>query len=574
MFLAGGRLRLDKAAGCSVHLLESVRLDPLTGQGYTLLGHYYSCLLDISVNANEQNGVADRAMKCYMKGLGIDPLDVEAGWCLSEMLVLRNEMDRARKLWADIASLTAHAHWCLFLTAQHLLHIESHEDAAKSLQKCLELRPNDAMSWYYLGHCYASLSANVAADKALQRAVELAPRDVAVWSKLGDVRRKLCLLPQSLVCYDECIAIAAANATETTSSALIDAVVRKGQADTHLALAHQFLATGNTRQAARSLSVGIRCLETVVLDDSSGSGLWKRMGDLCCFASNLGPSDINEVFAPPAPAPAPVASSIRSIISGLGSDDYLPSHEPLLQLLLRGEQAHRKALSILLSEADAQQNDTIIAKCWFDIGSAVYRRAVVLMLSRGHLRVGDLKDDVRRLLLEAELAFHAGLELDPQQGDCLNGLGLVLYHSKASPTVAASHACFVRSAQLDPNASSFANIGMLLMRSGQESDELVRECFSALQLIEANPLIWAAQGNVFERRPSGFDKSAHDAYVAALEVSKPCDALLGSGMHSYAIIIVTFTSNAPDTTAITITFITIIIYCHCSCHCHCPCPCP
>lgn len=68
------------------------------------------------------------------------------------------------------------------------------------------------------------------------------------------------------------------------------------------------------------------------------------------------------------------------------------------------------------------------------------------------------------------------------------------------------------------------------MRSGQESDELARECFSALQLIEANPLIWAAQGSVFERRPTGFDKSSHDAYVAALEVAKPCDALLGSAL--------------------------------------------
>ena len=453
MFLAGGRLRLDKAAGCSVHLLESVRLDPLTGQGYTLLGHYYSCLLDITDDAKEQSGVADRAMKCYMKGLGIDPLDAEAGWCLSEMLVQRGDVDRARKLWTDIASLTAHAHWCLFLTAQHHLFVECYEEAAKSLQKCLELRPNDAMGWYLLGQCYAALSANVAADKALQRAVELAPKDVAVWSKLGDVRRKLCLLPQSLACYEECVAIS----DNTTTTSPIDAVVRKGQADSHLALAHQFLAIGNTRQAARSLSVGIQSLETVVKDHSCGSGLLKRMGDLCCFASNLGPSDINEVFAT-TPA-APVASTSTISISGLGSSDYLPSHEPLLQLLLRGEQAHRQALSILLSEA--HRNDTIIAKCWFDIGSAVYRRAVVVMLSRGQSRVGNLKDDVRNLLSEAENAFHAGLKLDPQQGDCLNGLGLVLYHSKATPLVAASHTCFVRSAQLDLNASSFANIGIL-----------------------------------------------------------------------------------------------------------------
>ena len=82
------------------------------------------------------------------------------------------------------------------------------------------------------------------------------------------------------------------------------------------------------------------------------------------------------------------------------------------------------------------------------------------------------------------------------------------------------------------------------MRSGQESDELARECFSALQLIEANPLIWAAQGSVFERRPTGFDKSSHDAYVAALEVAKPCDALLGSALTWLKMHATTLAKNA------------------------------
>jgi len=111
LYLAGGRLRTDPAAGCSAHLLEEVKLFPGTGRGYTYLGHYYASLAypDAEAGVAADAAAAERAVKCYLKAVGIDPCDEEAGGCLSELLVLRGEEARAVRLWADVTALR-HGH--------------------------------------------------------------------------------------------------------------------------------------------------------------------------------------------------------------------------------------------------------------------------------------------------------------------------------------------------------------------------------------------------------------------------------------------------------------------------------
>lgn len=46
-------------------------------------------------------------------------------------------------------------------------------------------------------------------------------------------------------------------------------------------------------------------------------------------------------------------------------------------------------------------------------------------------------------------------------------------------------------------------LGVLLMKG--DKDDSARKCFSALQLIEANPVIWASLGCIFERMDPGSD---------------------------------------------------------------------
>ena len=103
--------------------------------------------------------------------------------------------------------------------------------------------------------------------------------------------------------------------------------------------------------------------------------------------------------------------------------------------------------------------------------------------------------------------------------------------------------------------------GVLLMRG--DRDKSAQECFSALQLIESNPVIWASLGCIYERDaeaisdkkynsfgekddgndedeegeedPSGPHKthpltSANDSFIASIEIAKPTEALLGTAL--------------------------------------------
>jgi hypothetical protein len=78
------------------------------------------------------------------------------------------------------------------------------------------------------------------------------------------------------------------------------------QLPTHISLSYLskcYRDVGSIGQAARVVTTGINCLETIISNDiDRGStkigvkkplrSIWKLLGDLSCFARNLGPSDI------------------------------------------------------------------------------------------------------------------------------------------------------------------------------------------------------------------------------------------------------------------------------------------
>jgi superkiller protein 3 len=148
MFLAGGRFRSDKNASMK-YLLDSVRGDPLTGEGFTFLGHYYGEVIS-GVQVDRE-----KAIKCYTKALGIDPLDEEAGWGISELYMNENNLEKALKLWVDITTLTGHAHWCYPLLGQCYMCHGEYEESVKSFQKALELQPVNASCWHGLVSMHA-----------------------------------------------------------------------------------------------------------------------------------------------------------------------------------------------------------------------------------------------------------------------------------------------------------------------------------------------------------------------------------------------------------------------------------
>jgi tetratricopeptide (TPR) repeat protein len=233
MFLAGGRFRSDKNASMK-HLLDSVKGDPLTGEGFTFLGHYYSEVIsDVQIDK-------EKAIKCYTKALGIDPLDEESGWSISEIYMNENNPDKALKLWLDITTLTGHAHWCYPLLGQYYMCHGDYEEAVKSFQKALELQPLNASCWHGLGFSYFSLLSNTAAEKALMQANTLSCNDIPVMCLLGDARRKLCKFTAASECYECALGLEP-----------LDVLALKGKADVCLAFAYQYFSIGRSYTLTR-----------------------------------------------------------------------------------------------------------------------------------------------------------------------------------------------------------------------------------------------------------------------------------------------------------------------------------
>lgn len=508
MWLAGGRLRTDKA-GCIATLLASAKLDPGQPAVYTFIGHYYSAVAkDI-----------DRAEKCYIKALGLDPHDAEAGVALSDLYLSSDDTQggerKAVKLWEDVAQLSSHAQWCFAVHGQYRLVQRAYEAAVDLLQMALELDPSDSNSWHGLGVCYANLGQHGAAYKALQRAYNFANKDVAVISALGVTCRKLGLHHEALCWFEKALDL------EPN-----DELSLKGGADIYLAITHERLAWGWSAGAAESMFRGIQYLERIIgvgpINDASTSykSIWKLLGDLSCLVRFVGPADVSQ------------NPSTRFQEPEVGSANAaLPGYDKLLQVIRRGTCAYRKAVEYKEDLPTGEE----LANAWFDLGCSLYFEVCVILLSRGlgsGLRASaQLHDDVTRALMrDAVAAFCEGLKNDPTKSQCLVGVGLCL----PSEDVEARRSCFIRAIQIDSNPSAYANLGLFYLESG--NDTVAQACFGEQQLIEANPLTWVCLGSIYERQWTGDDSSrqsavfARDAYVAALEVSKPAEALLGSAL--------------------------------------------
>jgi hypothetical protein len=154
-------------------------------------------------------------------------------------------------------------------------------------------------------------------------------------------------------------------------------------------------------QVARVLAEGIRSVETILqdgfrpIDDVTASdrnaeslnpnerngeslrSVWKVLGDLCSFARNIGPADV-ALFIEPNKSEKNVPKDYEYLtLSGLGTGDSLSSYVPLFQVLEKGENAYRKILKI------AEDSGSVDSTCLFDVGCALYFRAVVIQQSLG-----------------------------------------------------------------------------------------------------------------------------------------------------------------------------------------------
>jgi tetratricopeptide (TPR) repeat protein len=79
----------------------------------------------------------------------------------------------------------------LFNDGQVAYREKRHRDAVRMLKHAALIRPERAITHYYLGLSYAALGAFAEAENAYQEALRRDPKSNAAWSELGDLYRRL-----------------------------------------------------------------------------------------------------------------------------------------------------------------------------------------------------------------------------------------------------------------------------------------------------------------------------------------------------------------------------------------------
>lgn len=553
-WMMGGDRQVNAKAknGAMTALMACAKINPSCGPMYSIMGHYYHCIA---------HDVA-RATKCYLKALSLDPSDAEAGVSLCLIYLAAGDIAKVTKLWDDICLMTSNAYWAHATRGRYLLSCGSLEGAVTFLQRALEKRSGNESSWFELGLCYLYQRQYLAAQRALERAKDLSPGFIQprVYIALGQVHRHLCLYAESVYYLSLALSTLPAFSAPSTTLCVNEIaaqsevnirtaiIAMKGLSDTYLAMVHHRLTIGWTQGAASASVKGIECCDKLILileaaklhrDRNDGEELlsqlkicvYKNLGDLCMSWTSLSPWD------------AVILKSKNT------SCNTIPSHCLLLDFLLRAENAYQHVLNTMEEGIDGIPAADL-ASAYYDIGSAVYAQGVQHLLGNGQgsgllptslFFVESAGREAKALTLykRAKELFSAGIRKDPLHSGCWNGLGVTVIKSNENLSendlFKQKIMCFNRACQIDANASAYANIGVLLAHYGNRSG--ARACFSSLQVIESNPLLWVALGSIMDMENYGKSTEAndklsaaqlaYDAFSASLEVMKPTDGLIG-----------------------------------------------
>jgi len=88
-----------------------------------------------------------------------------------------------------------------------------HRDAVRMLRHAALIRPERAVTHFYLGLSYAALGAFTEAEKAYQESLRRDPRSNEAWSELGDLYRKLNRWEDAAEAYQQALQIKPDQAT-------------------------------------------------------------------------------------------------------------------------------------------------------------------------------------------------------------------------------------------------------------------------------------------------------------------------------------------------------------------------
>ncbi|MEL7122624.1 MAG: tetratricopeptide repeat protein, partial [Bacteroidota bacterium] len=133
----------------------------------------------------------DQAITDLNQAIALDSLSIEAHHLLADVYLKYFRSNNAIKTLEKIVELQPDDQASLLKLAQFQLFLKQNESAIQSLNKTLQLNPQNPEAFFLLGQCFKEMGDTSRAINSFQQAVELDPEIIDGWINLGQLNAAL-----------------------------------------------------------------------------------------------------------------------------------------------------------------------------------------------------------------------------------------------------------------------------------------------------------------------------------------------------------------------------------------------
>lgn len=390
---------------CFTHFLTSAKLNPYYSRNFAYLGHYY-----YTIEKDEE-----KASKCYLKAVQLNPLETKAGETLGDMYQSKNQVTLAVSLYKQATSKNARAKWAWKRLGFYQLATGSLDDAALSFHSAIRSEPRDAECWEGLGEVYERQGKYLAALKAYNRAVEIDPKLTYSLTQIGHVHYLLGNLQDALVTFEKAL---------TQDPTFVTAY--KGLAETLFEEAKTHYQDGIFLRSAEELIKAQNVLYALTKLTPNMQFTWKLLGDVQSLFYFIPETAVTEATS--------------SIKKNTELPSFYTSHAKFcasrMEYVKLGQTAYQKALDINPEVADN----------WFDLAvNCCYQ----LHILREQDHDSKTEDELSNLVVDL---LKSAIKINPNKSRYWNALGF----ASTKPSIK-QHA-FIRALQLRPKVMYFYDL--------------------------------------------------------------------------------------------------------------------
>jgi superkiller protein 3 len=456
-----GEYKTNKAF-VHAYIIEAIKLDASYSASFTLLGHYYN---------NIENDV-QRAGKCYLKSITINPKDEDATRSLCEIYILQNKLTDSFNIVSQFILVSPRSFWGWNQRAIFNLDNSKLMDSITDFQTALRINVKSPMTWNLLGEAYLQAGRYTASIKALDRSIENDNEIYIAYYNRAIVHFKLGMYSEAILDYKTVLEIISKNNfNDNFSLASI-----RGLIESYLSFAiHLFNESCFGRSLYYYMEAVELCMKSIKAYSINSQCIFKLLGDCCLSAVTNVPNLLNTLNVS-------IFSDCRDCLLEKFDNDIKKFQfneiieDSNLGLVLQCAGFAYQAAIITCAQSEHIGLHSLLARYYHDLAITFFRRCVTN------------EDDYA---INSQRCINMALNFDIDEAEYWHTLAVIC--SKSHKQI--SQDAFIKGLELDPqvlyrnfkNAMVWTNLGLFYLIN--KDVELAKSCFKKAQF--SNPELGA-----------------------------------------------------------------------------------